>query len=203
MLTLPIDQLSAGRTLQTFNLATKQKLSSYMTDEDVVYWKWINDTQIGLVMDRSVAHWDAMGSGSAPTKVFDRHATLEGAQIINYRASGDGQWLVLVGILPDNTPGAFRIKGAMQLYSVARRVSQPIEGHAAAFSTIRLENAPEDTNLFSFAVRTATGAKVRTRFASFAPASFSLSFPRSCRRPAAHRRDRPQCGQPGLPEKGH
>jgi len=132
-----------------------------MTNEDVVYWKWINDTQIGLVMDRSVAHWDAMGGGAAPTKVFDRHATLEGAQIINYRASADGQWLVLVGILPDNNPGAFRIKGAMQLYSVARGVSQPIEGHAAAFSTIRLENAPEDTSLFSFAVRTATGAKVR------------------------------------------
>ncbi|KAG7563044.1 hypothetical protein FFLO_01476 [Filobasidium floriforme] len=152
--------LKSGRTLQTFNLATKQKLSSYMTNEDVVYWKWINETQIGLVMDRSVAHWDAMGGGSAPTKVFDRHATLEGAQIINYRASGDGQWLVLVGILPDNNPGAFRIKGAMQLYSVARGVSQPIEGHAAAFSTIRLENAPEDTSLFSFAVRTATGAKL-------------------------------------------
>jgi clathrin heavy chain len=131
-----------------------------MTNEDVVFWKWINDTQIGLVMGGTVAHWDAMGGTTAPVKVFDRHASLEGAQIINYRASHDGQWLVLVGILPNNEPGAFKIKGAMQLFSVARGVSQPIEGHAAAFSTIRLENAPEDTSLFSFAVRTAQGAKV-------------------------------------------
>lgn len=173
-----------------------------MTNEDVVYWKWINETQIGLVMDCSVAHWDAMGGGSAPAKVFDRHATLEGAQIINYRASGDGQWLVLVGILPDNNPGAFRIKGAMQLYSVARGVSQPIEGHAAAFSTIRLENAPEDTSLFSFAVRTATGAKV-----SYSPiiADKSRSLIHSCsfRLPASHRGDRSQRCEPSLPEKGN
>ena len=59
----------AGRQLQTFNLATKQKLSSHLCDEDVTFWKWINDTQIGLVMDRSVAHWDAMGGQTAPKKV--------------------------------------------------------------------------------------------------------------------------------------
>ena len=29
--------------------------------------------------------------------------------------------------------------GAMQLYSVERRVSQPIEGHAASFAQIKLE----------------------------------------------------------------
>lgn len=92
--------------------------------------------------------------------MFDRHASLEGSQIINYRTSEDGQWLVLVGILPNNTPGAFRVKGAMQLYSVTRGVSQPIEGHAAAFSTLRLEGASADSKLFSFAVRTSTGAKV-------------------------------------------
>ena len=68
--------------------------------------------------------------------------------------------MVLIGILPNNAPGAFRIKGAMQLYSVSRGVSQPIEGHAAAFSTLRQEGASVDTKLFSFAVRTAAGAKV-------------------------------------------
>ncbi len=95
--------------------------------------------------------------------MFDRHSSLEGSQIINYRTSSDGQWLVLIGILPNNAPGAFRIKGAMQLYSVARGVSQPIEGHAAAFSTMRMEGASADTKLFSFAVRNATGAKVSGR----------------------------------------
>lgn len=49
----------------------------------------------------------------------------------------------------------------MQLYSRERAVSQPIEGHAASFAQVRLDGASEDTKLFAFAVRTATGAKVR------------------------------------------
>ena len=43
----------------------------------------------------------------------------------------------------------------MQLYSVERRVSQPIEGHAASFARFKLEGNTEPSNLFSFAVRPA------------------------------------------------
>lgn len=48
----------------------------------------------------------------------------------------------------------------MQLYSKARGISQAIEGHAAAFGTLRMEDAPADTKLFTFANRSATGAKL-------------------------------------------
>lgn len=51
----------------------------------------------------------------------------------------------------------------MQLYSRDRQVSQPIEGHAAAFAEIKLEGGQTPTKLFVFAVRTATGAKVNVR----------------------------------------
>lgn len=46
----------------------------------------------------------------------------------------------------------------MQLYSKDRGISQAIEGHAAAFGTLRLTGAPQDTKVFTFAVRTETGA---------------------------------------------
>ena len=52
------------------------------------------------------------------------------------------------------------VVGCMQLYSRDRGISQAIEGHAAAFGTIHLEGAPADTRVFTFAVRTATGAKL-------------------------------------------
>ena len=69
-------------------------------------------------------------SGDAlPQKVFDRHSTLKGCQIINYRTDEAMKWLLLVGISAQQQ----RVVGAMQLYSVDRNVSQPIEGHAAAF----------------------------------------------------------------------
>lgn len=45
----------------------------------------------------------------------------------------------------------------MQLFSKARNVSQPLEGHAATFGSIRLDGATKDTKLFAFAVRTVTG----------------------------------------------
>src|SRR5689334_6468104 len=77
-------------------------------------------------------------------------------QIINYRTSADGKWMVVVGISQQQG----RVVGAMQLYSKDRGISQAIEGHAAAFGTVRLPEAPQETKLFTFAVRTATGAKL-------------------------------------------
>lgn len=50
--------------------------------------------------------------------------------------------------------------GAMQLYSTERKVSQPIEGHAACFVPFKMEGNPNPSNLFCFSVRTTQGGKV-------------------------------------------
>lgn len=55
---------------------------------------------------------------------------------------------------------AGRVVGSLQLYSKDRGISQAIEGHAATFGTLRIEGEPADTKVFSFAVRSATGAKL-------------------------------------------
>lgn len=49
----------------------------------------------------------------------------------------------------------------MQLYSVERGVSQPIEGHAAAFAQLQLPGNPTESTLFTFAVRNQQGGKVK------------------------------------------
>lgn len=54
-----------------------------------------------------------------------------------------------------------RVVGAMQLYSVDRKVSQPIEGHAAAFGEFKVEGNAKASTLFCFAVRSQAGGKVR------------------------------------------
>ncbi|KAI8149640.1 hypothetical protein BJV82DRAFT_662929 [Fennellomyces sp. T-0311] len=145
--------LKAQRQLQVFNLELKSKLKSHIMHEDVIFWTWLDLKTIGLVTPTAVYHWSIEGS-SAPVKIFDRHQTLAGCQIINYRVSKDEKWMVLVGI----SAQAGRIAGSMQLFSKDRGVSQPIEGHAAAFATIQLEDAPHPTKLFAFSVRSATGA---------------------------------------------
>ncbi|GFZ51649.1 LOW QUALITY PROTEIN: Clathrin heavy chain [Saitozyma sp. JCM 24511] len=157
--------LKAGRQLQVFNLATKQKLGSHLMNDDVTFWTWISDSTLGMVTEREVHHWKVIEGQAAPQKVFDRHASLAGNQIINYRVSPDGQWLVVVGISSNPNAGqpgqtGFKIKGSMQLYSVERGMSQAIEGHAAAFSTFKQDGAAQPSKLFCFAVRTAVGAKL-------------------------------------------
>lgn len=64
--------------------------------------------------------------------------------------------MVVVGISQQQG----RVVGAMQLYSRDRGISQSIEGHAAAFGSLRVEGQPADYKLFTFAVRSATGAKL-------------------------------------------
>ena len=152
----------AGRTLQIFNIDTKQKVKSHENNENVVFWKWISDSSIGIVTDTSVCHWSITDATSPPQKVFDRHAALAGSQIINYRISVDEKWMVLIGISGNTAnPSAFKVKGSMQLYSRERGVSQLIEGHAAAFAEVKLDGNQHVTKLFTFTVRSGNGAKVR------------------------------------------
>lgn len=125
--------------------------------EDVVYWKWFSDSSIGLVTDTAVYHWNIFDASQvSPQKVFERNQNLAGCQIINYRVSADEKWMVVVGI----SQREGRVVGSMQLYSRDRGISQSIEGHAAAFGTLRLEDGVSDTKLFTFANRSATGAKL-------------------------------------------
>ncbi|KAH7058366.1 clathrin heavy chain [Linnemannia elongata] len=147
--------LKAGRQLQIFNLEMKTKVKSHLMHDDVEFWKWISLKSLALVTGTAVYHWSMEGD-SQPIKVFDRHPSMSGTQIINYRINSDEKWMVLVGI--SSREG--RVAGSMQLYSKERGVSQPIEGHAAAFAELTLDGGNSPTKLFAFAVRTAVGAKL-------------------------------------------
>jgi len=147
--------LKASRTLQIFNIELKSKMKAYNLTEECVFWKWISVNAIGIVTETAVFHWSIDGD-SQPVKVFDRHANLQGCQIINYRTDHNMQWLLLVGIsAADN-----RVAGRMQLYSVERKVSQPIEGHAACFAQFKMDGNKEASTIFSFSVRTPQGGKL-------------------------------------------
>ncbi|XP_054748808.2 clathrin heavy chain 1 isoform X1 [Lytechinus pictus] len=157
--------LKAGRTLQIFNIEMKSKMKAHTMTEDVTFWKWINVNTIGLVTDTTVYHWGMEGD-SQPIKAFDRHSSLVACQIINYRTDAKMQWLILIGISAqigkdqESATQQNRVVGAMQLYSVERKVSQPIEGHAACFTSFKMENNPELSTLFCFGVRGAAGGKL-------------------------------------------
>ncbi|KAB0791804.1 hypothetical protein PPYR_03604 [Photinus pyralis] len=147
--------IEAQKTLQIFNIEMKSKMKAHTMTEDVVFWKWISLNTLALVTEASVFHWSMEGD-STPVKMFDRHSSLNGCQIINYRTDPKQNWLLLVGISAQQS----RVVGAMQLYSVERKCSQPIEGHAASFATFKQEGNPEPSTLFCFAVRSMQGGKL-------------------------------------------
>ncbi|KAG8146272.1 putative Clathrin heavy chain protein [Naja naja] len=147
--------LKAGKTLQIFNIEMKSKMKAHTMAEEVIFWKWISVNTVALVTETAVYHWTMEGD-TLPQKMFDRHASLAGCQIINYRTDENQKWLLLIGISAQQN----RVVGAMQLYSVDRKVSQPIEGHAAAFAEFKVEGNAKPSTLFCFAVRSPAGGKL-------------------------------------------
>nr|XP_019565714.1 PREDICTED: clathrin heavy chain 2 isoform X2 [Rhinolophus sinicus] len=147
--------LKAGKTLQIFNIEMKSKMKSHTMAEEVIFWKWVSVNTVALVTETTVYHWSMEGD-SQPVKMFERHASLAGCQMIQYRTDENQKWLLLIGISAQQN----RVAGAMQLYSVDRKVSQPIEGHAAAFAEFKSEGNAKPATLFCFAVRSPSGGKL-------------------------------------------
>lgn len=72
-------------------------MKAHTMNEDVIFWKWISLNTLALVTESHVYHWSMEGD-STPVKMFDRHSSLNGCQIINYRTDPKQNWLLLVGI---------------------------------------------------------------------------------------------------------
>jgi len=143
----PVIALRGGQTLQMFNTEAKAKLKSFKLSDStkILCWHWINDRTVGYVTKTSVYHWSMDGTED-PKKMFDVHSSFpENGQILNYCASDDGKWLLLVGI----SRGASGVVGNMQLYSVDKKVSQPLQGFSGCFTTIKRSDGIA-RNMFSF-----------------------------------------------------
>lgn len=139
--------LRSGTTLQIFNLDAKAKMKSHTITEPVVFWKWTSAQNLALVSAKSVYHWSLSGQ-DAPVKMFDRHTTIgPQTQIINYQVSPDGKWCLLGGISAGAQGG---VNGNMQLYSIEKKVSQPLQGHAASFATIKVPGRDDPAQILCF-----------------------------------------------------
>ena len=82
--------------MQIFNIELRSRMKTFNMTEDCIFWKWVSVNTIGIVTETSVYHWSTEGD-SPPVKMFDRHATLQGCQIINYRTDEALQWLLVNG----------------------------------------------------------------------------------------------------------
>jgi clathrin heavy chain len=133
----------------------KAKMKAHTMTEEVVFWTWINTTTVAMVTGTAVFHWGMEGE-AGPVKMFDRHATMADTQIIQYKTDVNCKWLLLTGIAAKDN----RVAGQMQLYSVDKGVTQPMEGHTAAFAQFKIPGNAKESTLFCIASRTPTGGKL-------------------------------------------
>jgi len=138
--------LRSGMTMQIFNLELKSKIKAHTMTEAVIFWRWISPSTVALVTATAAFHW-SMDGADPPKKMFDRHATIgSNSQIINYQVSPDGKWCLLGGI----SAGEGGVNGNMQLYSVDKQVSQPLQGHAGAFAKITIPGRSDPAQVLVF-----------------------------------------------------
>ena len=145
--------------MQIFDITQKARIKDYTATEEILFWRWISETSLALATPTCVYHW-SMEPNTQPQKMFDRHASLSGCDIVNYRCDESQKWLLLSGYAARNN----QIAGQMQLYSVEKKMTQALEGHACCFTSFTVEGSTKPSTLFSLANKTQTGVKVRKDF---------------------------------------
>jgi clathrin heavy chain len=143
--------------LQIYNLEMKTRMKATTINQSVVFWKWLDPKTVAIVSDSAVYHW-SMDGDETPVKVFDRTPYDGPVQIINYRSSADGKWLILGGIGQSPTGEAV---GVLQVYSVTMKASQPpMDSHAACFAYVTIDGRAAPSNLFCFTKVTPQGPRL-------------------------------------------
>ncbi|PHJ18808.1 clathrin heavy [Cystoisospora suis] len=162
---------SSGHMIQVLNLETKARVGTAQMNEPVVYWRWVGPKLLALVTDRAVYHWTVGENGgndgsnpSEPTKICSREGRLaESVQIISYAVDKDLKWCILTGISTQD--GGKTIDGSMQLYSMELKKQQQLEGHAACFNNIVIDEAvgPQPVICFTEKKRDSSEFKLHIR----------------------------------------
>lgn len=155
--------LAAATTVQMFTLETKTQLKTATLPEAPVFLKWVSPTVLGIVTGSSVFHWPLEGDAQ-PALAFARDASLAQSQIINYKVSSDGKWMLLNGLAagPDGSP-----TGQLQLFSAEKGVSQPVRLRRSFESNFELKadqlSRLEISRMLTQPLRTGAGPLGRVR----------------------------------------
>ncbi|EDV28520.1 uncharacterized protein TRIADDRAFT_18730, partial [Trichoplax adhaerens] len=148
--------IKEGQKLQTFDLEMKICLKTIFLQEYTTFWKWISVNVIALVTQTKVYHWSMEGNTQL-NEIHARHQALNGYQIINYHVDHTKKWSLLIGIRVQN----HRVLGVLQLYNTETKISQLIEGHVAAFASVKLGDNYEPSNLLIIGTRRLKGGTLR------------------------------------------
>ncbi|RHZ82978.1 hypothetical protein Glove_101g45 [Diversispora epigaea] len=144
------------RELQIYNLYLNYKVKTYIMHEDIVFWKWVNVKKLCVITENSVYHWLLDGI-SSPKKIFDRNLEMKNCdEIINYHVDAEEKWMLIVGVKVLNG----NILGTIQLHKKETNKDNIIKGHAATFTSLKMEHGIYPTKFFIYSVRNQDSSKL-------------------------------------------
>lgn len=138
--------------VQVFNFDTEERLKNIEMNYEVTYWRWINETTIGIVSTTSVLTLSIQNKDQPAKKIFDRSGSLANSNVFVMSLSCDAalSWYAISGVssIRDNS-GKAVVNGYIQLFSTNVNQSQPLDGFCGQFGSLKV-TSDSPSSLVSF-----------------------------------------------------
>ena len=138
--------------IQAYNLDTKDKLKDIIINYDIVFWKWLSDSKIGIVTTSSVLVLSIDNPQEQAKKIFDRGGSLANQNVFILSMNSDvaNSWYVLAGISSSKEGDKIIVNGHIQLFNVSVNQSQFIEGFVPTFGNAIVYDDNSTSSLLAF-----------------------------------------------------
>lgn len=128
--------------IHVINFDNDERLKNIELNHDITYWKWLNDTTIGLVTPTSVLSLSISNKEEAAKKIFDKTGNMANSNVFVMSLQCDPKmvWFALSGVssYKDQTTGKPVINGYIQLFNTQVNQAQLLEGFCATFGQIKV-----------------------------------------------------------------
>lgn len=137
-----------------YDIGKKLKLNEIAMNETIEYMKWISADSIVVITVSSVYHLPSALERSTPMKMFDRDVMLKKCRIINYHVGEEHT--TMIGTTAVN--GC--VSGNIQLFSLRKKETMRVQGHAGCFFDIKIKGNVYMSNLFCYVKRSGESLKL-------------------------------------------
>lgn len=83
--------------VQVFDLGQQKKLKNVRVVGRFSYWRWVNNTTLGLITNDAIYHLDTTKAADQVDKVLDRRGNMVGCQVISYGLDPQGKFATISG----------------------------------------------------------------------------------------------------------
>lgn len=151
----PIFATRTLKKLQIFDVIfTKtSRIKKHTHNEEIVFWRWIDDSTIVFVTKSAVFHWTLPGM-APPQKLYS--VDLTGCKVIDYKSSANGKLCYLTW----HTKTDDRLVFKSLVYDREKHTTTAIDGQAVGFLEHTLPGRTSPSDLLVYVTRKCPGGQL-------------------------------------------